>query len=209
MVKHKGRSGYTTFYPDDVEVWDDLRVPLTRGLTGATNPPTFAQFKDNGDSSVGVYLYSFADESVAGNEEQLWFEAQLPHGYKEGSDICAHIHWTPAVSGGVNQFVKWGLEYTWQSINGTFGNTTIITSDASAAATATSSGDTTLTAGKHYLTEIGTISGTGQTISSMLCCRLFRNSSHATDDLAQAAFGFEIDFHYRIDALGSLEETTK
>ena len=194
---------------DPSTTWTDLRMAASAGKTGASNPPTWAQFMDNGSGSVGVYANSFADQAVVGNEEQLWFSAQLPHGYKQGTDIKAHLHWSPAVSGSANQFVKWGLEYTWQSINGTFGTTTIITSDASSASTATTSGDSTLTADKHYITALGTISGTGMGLSSILLCRLFRNSSHADDDLAQAAFLFEIDFHYEIDASGSREEYVK
>jgi hypothetical protein len=130
-------------------VWDDLRVPLTSGLIGASNPPSLVQFMDNGAGSVGVYVRSFADQAVAGNEEQMWFQAQLPHTYKEGTDIKAHIHWSPAVSGAAGEFVKWGLEYTWANVDGTFGNTTIIASDASSASTATTSGDSALTADKH------------------------------------------------------------
>lgn len=190
-------------------VWDDLKVPLERGRLGSGNQPTFAQFMDDGASSVGVFAYAFADQAVAGNEEQLFFSVQLPHSYKQGTDIGAHIHWSPAVSGGANEFVKWGLEYTWVNVDGTFGNTTIITSDASSASTATTSGDTTLTADKHYITVIGTITGTGKNISSMLMCRVFRNSSHADDDLAQDAFGLDFDFHYEIDTMGSRQNYVK
>lgn len=184
-------------------VYDDIRVPLERGALAGGNNPTFTKFKDNGAGSAGVFAYSFSDQAIAGNEEELFFSVQLPHNYKEGTDLKPHIHWTPAVSGAADQFVKWGLEYTIANMNGTFGNTGIITSDASSASTATTSGDSTLTAGKGYLTEIGTISGSGVQISAMLICRVFRNSSHADDDLAQAAFGFEVDFHHQIDTLGS------
>jgi hypothetical protein len=190
-------------------VWDDMRVPLLRGITGASNPPAFTQFKDNGAASVGVYAWAFADEAVAGNEDQMWFVTQLPHTYKEGTDIKAHIHWSPAVSGAAGEFVKWGLEYTWQNVDGTFGNTTIIYSDATSAATATTSGDGTLTADKHYVTSIGTITGTSMNLSSMLVCRIFRNSSDASDDLAQAAFAFEVDFHHEVNTLGSRQEFIK
>jgi hypothetical protein len=168
-----------------------------------------AQFKDDGAGSVGVFVWAFADQAVVGNEEQMYFQAQLPHSYKEGSDIRAHIHWSPAVGGAAGEFVKWGLEYTWQNVDGVFGNTTIITSDASSAATATTSGDGTLIAGKQYITSLGTINGTGKTISSMLVCRIFRNSSDATDDLAQSAFGFEVDFHFELDTMGSLQAISK
>lgn len=194
---------------DPSSTWTDMRVAATAGITGASNPPTLTQFKDDGAGSVGVFSYSFADQAVAGNEEQLWFEAQLPHSYKEGTDLKAHLHWTPAAGGAANEFVKWGLEYAWANVDGTFGNTTIITSDASTASTATTSGDTTLTAGKQYISALGTITGTGKTLSSMLVCRVFRNSSHADDDLAQAAFLFEIDFHFEMDIQGSRQEYVK
>lgn len=190
-------------------VWDDMRVPLLRGITGASNPPAFTQFKDNGAASVGVYAWAFAYEAVAGNEDQMWFVTQLPHTYKEGTNIKAHIHWSPAVSGAAGEFVKWGLEYTWQNVDGTFGNTTIITSDATSASTATTSGDGTLTADKHYVTSIGTITGTSMNLSSMLVCRIFRNSSDASDDLVQAAFAFEVDFHHEVNTMGSRQEFIK
>jgi hypothetical protein len=190
-------------------VWDDLRVPLERGQIAGGNTPTWTQFKDNGAASVGVFAYSFADQAVAGNEEEVFFSAHMPHTYKQGTDLKFHVHWSPAVSGGLNEFVKWGLEYTWVNIDGTFGNTAIATSDASSGATATTSGDTTLTADKHYLTEIATITGTSKNIGSMLICRIFRNSSDATDDLAQAAFAFEADFHFQVDTLGSRQEYVK
>ena len=193
-----------------VVAWQDLRVPLDSVKLGGVKDPTFGQWKNDGSGSRGVYAWSFADQAVAGNEEELFFSAQIPHGYKEGEDIEFHVHWTPAVTGGANEFVQWGLEYAWQDIDETFAtDTTIIASDASSAATATSSGDTTLVAGKHYKTVFSDISGSGLKISSMLICRFFRNSSDSDDDLAQAAIAFEVDFHFPIDAIGSRDHDTK
>lgn len=190
--------------------WEDLRVPLSSLKTGGVKDPTFSQWKADGSGSRGVYLWHFADQAVAANEEELFFVAQIPHSYKLGTDLCVHIHWTPAVSGSANEFVVWGLEYVWIDIDeATAANTTIIASDASSAANATTSGDSTLTAGKHYVTNIADITGTGYGISSVLACRVFRNSSADNDDLAQIAIAFEIDFHYQIDTLGSRAELTK
>lgn len=184
-------------------VIEDMRVPLIRGLVGGTNPPTLAQFMDNGAGSVGVFAWAFSHQALPADEEQMFLAIQMSHKYKEGTDIVVHIHWTPRVAGAANEFVKWGFEYTWQDVDGTFGNTTIITSDASTPATATTSGDTTLVVDKHYVTLIGTISGTGRDISSMLICRVFRNSSHADDDLIQDAFAFELDLHFEVNTMGS------
>jgi len=190
-------------------VWDDLRVALYGQNAGGLKPPAWTKIIDDGAGSVGIYAWAFADEGAAGNEEQMWFAAQLPHGYKEGTDIEVHIHWQLLVGGAAGEFVKWGLEYAWINIDGTVGNSTIITSAADAAATATTSEDGTLVADKHYMTEIGTISGSGKTISSMLMCRVFRNSSHGDDDLAQDAIAHEVDFHYQIDTMGSRSEDAK
>lgn len=190
-------------------VWEDLRVPLTASRPGPLNPPTLAKFLDNGAGSVGIYTCSFSDEALANKEEQLFFNAQLPHKYKQGTDIKVHIHWLPAVTGNLNEFVKWGLEYGWKNIDGIFVNSTIILSDASNALTATRSGDTILIAKKHYVSNIGIINGSSKEISSILGCRVFRNSSDAEDNLAQDAFGLEVDFHFQIDTVGSRQEYSK
>ena len=217
VIKLGDGTNYSQFAADgslsfvgDATVWDDLRVPLTSVKLGGVKDPTFAVWKTDGSGSRGVWAWSFSDQAVASNEEELFFAAQLPHSYKEGSDITCHVHWTPAVSGNANEFVKWGLEYSFADINENFAaNTTIIYSDASSAATATSSGDATLTAGKHYLSDLSVITGTNYKISSILICRVFRNSSDADDDLAQAAIAFEIDFHFEKDTVGSREILTK
>jgi hypothetical protein len=79
-------------------------------------------------------------------------------------------------------------------VNADFGNTTIIT------------GDATITAGtgnKHYVQNIGSpISGTGKLISSMLICRIFRDVTVANDYPASVGL-MEIDFHYKHCGLGS------
>jgi hypothetical protein len=108
-------------------VWDDLRVPLTSGRPGLTNPPSWSQYRDNGAASIGVYAWAFSDQAAAANEEELWFQVQLPHTWKEGTTIKPHIHWGIKTAGAANEFVKWGLEYTWANIDGTIGTTTIIT----------------------------------------------------------------------------------
>ncbi|HEC60733.1 hypothetical protein LCGC14_0461060 [marine sediment metagenome] len=184
--------------------WDDLRVPLNSIKTGGVKDPTFTKWKDDGAGSRGIYDWHFAYQVVAGNEEEVFFDTQLPHSYKEGADLNFHVHWTPLVSGAAGEFVKFGLEYTWVNINENFpANTTIIYSDASSAAAASTSGDGTLIHGKQYKTLFPAITGTGMRISSVLSCRFFRNSSHANDTLAQDVIIFDVDFHFEIDSLGS------
>jgi hypothetical protein len=184
-------------------MWDDLRVPVLSTRVPAIGGPGFAKWLDNGSGSTGVFLYWFSPTS----EESVYFVAQMPHRWKEGSDIEVHVHWVPKTNALLTPTdVCWGLEYTWQSINGTFGNTTIIYGDEQ-----TNGSGEYMTKDKHYLTELGTITGSGQTMSSMLVCRLFRDATGVggTDDYGNDAGLMEIDFHHQIDSLGSKEEYVK
>lgn len=182
-------------------VWDDVRVPITATKGGGIRDPGFAQFKDNGAASTGVFLYWFD-----GNfEEELFFTVQLPHGYIEGTDIEPHIHWTPSVNGGAGEVVNWGIEYTWADFGDDFPNTTIIYSNTHTPA------DDPLVASRHYYTEFPHISGVGKNLSAMLVCRIFRDATGVggTDDYGNDAGLLEIDFHHRADSHGSSAEWVK
>lgn len=193
-------TNYTKIEPDgtivmvgDATVWEDLRVPMTSAKAAGIKDPGFSIFKDNGSGSAGVFLWWFDKAS----EEELFFMVQLPHSW-DGTDITPHIHWVPKTNGALNATVEWGLEYTWADINGTFGNTSIIYTKT------TTSGDTTLVAGKHYMSNFSAIANASHTISSMLVCRIFRNATDATDDTYDDDAGLiEIDFHYASDTIGS------
>jgi hypothetical protein len=199
-----GTDGYLTLN-GAATVYDDLRIPVTSTTAGGTKDPDFAVFKTNGSGSQGVFLHWF-DKNA---EEELYFSLQLPHSWKEGSNVFPHVHWVGETTSTTGLFPRWGLEYTWSNVNAAFGNTTIIYSDASTAASATVSGDTLVTADKHHISIIGDgtgIDGTGQTFSSMLMCRIFRDATNATDDYPFDAGLLEIDFHYQIDSLGTNNE---
>lgn len=178
--------------------WEDLRVPVNAIKVPTVNPPTWA------DYSAGQLL-AFSYQSVAGNEQQVYFCAQLPHSYRLGSTIHPHVHWVPAVNTtDATEGVRWGLEYEWVSIGGTFSSTNTIY------------GLETLTKGAcintHQITSFSAITGSGKGISSMLVCRLFRNSSNGADTYDGAgatALLLEIDFHFEADTIGSRTETEK
>jgi len=50
---------------------------------------------------------------------------------------------------------------------------------------------------------------TGDELSTVLICRLFRNSSHANDTYGGTAGLLYIDAHYQVDSFGSDEELVK
>ncbi|MDM8534593.1 hypothetical protein QUF55_07830 [Clostridiaceae bacterium HSG29] len=180
--------------------WDDLRFPALATKREGSKQPGIEKMFDNGSGSQGVLAYVF-DKTA---EEELYFMVQLPHNWKMGSDIEAHVHWLGQDNGGTGTDVCWALEYTWSNIGDVFGNTTIIHGD-------TNHEGEDIVADKHYLTELGVISATGKSFSSMMICRIFRDAtnSQGTDDYDFDAALLEIDFHYQVDSLGSNEEYVK
>jgi len=197
-----GASHYASFEADgtlkmtgDATVWDDLRFPATSVKVPPAKYPGFSQFLDDGASSQGVFLLWFD----ATTEEEVYIIAQLPHGYKEGSDVYPHVHWTPAAGGGAGEVASWGMEYTWANIGGDFGATSIIYANAHTPA------DASLVASRHYWTSFAALTGTNKTISSMLAIRLFRDAAGTgeTDSYGGDAGLLEFDVHFEMDTIGS------
>lgn len=179
--------------------WDDLRVSAnTVKVQGESNNPTW-------DTLVGNLQMLWFDKNTM---EQVFFEIQLPHRYKVGSNISPHVHWVPKANGGAGHVVSWGLEYVWASIGETFsGTSTTIYGNAH-----TPSADTSVIANRHYLTSLTDIIGTGKGFSSMLICRLFRNATgggDSADTYDDDAGLLEFDVHFEIDSPGTREEFIK
>jgi hypothetical protein len=182
--------------------WDDLRVAASSvKTTGASNVPDFAKLKDNGSGSQGVYVYLFD----AGTMEQVFFAVQIPHAWKQGTNLHPHVHWAPVANGSAGQKVSWGLEYAFAEIGGVFGNTNIIYGNECIY-------DGAPVAYKHCLTPLPEIDMSGvDSVSSMIICRLFRDATGVggTDDYASDVAFLEFDFHYQIDSDGSDQQFSK
>ena len=170
----------------DATTWDDLRVPITSTKFGGTQDPDFAKFLDNGSGSQGVFAHLF-DKAL---EEEVYISVQMPHSWREGSDVRAHFHWAPTDTDTGN--VIWGIEYSWANITGTFGNTTITTVTDAADGTAN----------KHQMTSAIVIDGDGFTGSSMMVCRLFRAAANELDTYDADAALLEFDLHYEVNKMG-------
>ncbi len=168
-------------------VWEDLRFPATAvNPTGAPNPMSFDS--DN----VGFLASQNGTQCIA-------VVAQMPHSWKAGSDIEAHIHWGPTTTGAGN--VVWLLEYRWVNIeaNDASGWTEmshlVVAVDGAAY--------------KHQMDSFGTISGAGKNISSIITFRLSRLGGDAADTYGSPAILKEFDLHYEQDTIGSRTMTTK
>jgi hypothetical protein len=182
-------------YEGDATRWDDLKIPLNATNRGSSNQPEWLLWRNN--SSQGVWLWSFSKNV----EEELYFVMQLPHGWKEGSDLHPHVHWTTKT--GVTGNAKWALEYTWANVGDPFALPLIISANTITV------GDASV-AYNHNLTNLPVISGSGKTLSSILVCRFFRDGDDfANDTIENEIQVFEIDFHYQIDSDGSNEEFNK
>lgn len=171
-----------------VPVYEDIRVNLTQAQLGPANNPGFDVFQS------AVRAYHFDPDA----DEELFFNVQIPHGYKYGTDLEPHIHWTPTTTN--TAAVRWCLEYTLAELDGTFGaSTTICVAD-----------DGDGTAYKHQIADLGNIDGSAiDTLSAVLVCRIYRDADDGTDLYTGDAAGLDVDFHYQVDTIGSAGEFTK
>jgi len=129
--------------------------------------------------------------------EALFGGGEIPHAYKEGSNLAPHIHWMPTTANAGN--VKWFLEYNWQLNANTFGApTTVSIVDAA-----------TGTAWDNIQTDIASISGTGMLFNSHFVFRLYRDPNDAEDTYPDDAVLLSIGLHYEIDTVGSRTVNTK
>lgn len=174
--------------------WDDLRITLDKGSNSAV--------LDYLNGSTGPQIWYFRNNQGV---EAMSFTVQLPHSWKEGTDIFPHLHWTPRYTGTGN--VEWNFEYTWVNYDPVtpqvFPNHTTETVVASGPFTGRSHKISALTSN-----NIG-IDGTGKKISSILVCRLWRNSSNSADTYGNDVGVLFVDFHIMIDSWGSREEYIK
>jgi len=183
----------TIKFNGDATVYDDLRVPVTavRLGGGGSHPPTETAYK-------GGIVLAF---DTGPSSDCIQFVAQIPHSYKEGSEIECHIHWVIPTSGagGGAENVKWDMTYSWANTGDE------MPAETSASVTVDVQD---VVADINTYTDIVDIDGTGKEISSMLICSLCRDPDVA-NDYTDDAYLFEIDFHFEIDTLGSRTELVK
>ena len=175
------------FFSPDFTAWDDVRVSAQ-----TTRPGSSAPVWTNIVGGVSTYVFADAQSNY------VEFSCQIPHGFKEGSNIYPHIHWGPADTSAGD--TRWSLIYDWVNVGSPFTapSTTIYVTD-------TASG----VANDHQIAAFAPIDGTGMEISSMLLCKLTRLGSDGADTLAAGANFYEFDFHIEMDSLGSDSEYVK
>jgi len=174
--------------------WDDLRVVLDNG----SNAASLGYLSGSSGPQIWYFRYNQGTEAMS-------FTVQLPHSWKEGTTIYPHIHWTPKSSASGD--VEWNFEYTW--VNYDAATPQVFPAVTSNSVTAAGP----FTANSHMITSLTTgnagISGTGKKISSVLVCRVWRNSDSSNDSYNADAGGLFVDFHIQVDSWGSRSTFTK
>jgi len=199
-------SNYSEFEPNGTlrfrgnsTVWDDLRiVPGAFQFAGAADPTLSAWQPGGAGATHQVYKFQKNDEVFA--------SCQMPHKYREGTDVRFHIHWTPCDRGNEESGnnVGWKVDYSWANIDGTFASSATV--DLSDACTGTDD--------YHEMTSDVLVSGTNRTISSVFQLRIYRSDT-GTDDTwasglaAQSPALLEFDIHFQIDTVGSRQSLVK
>lgn len=194
-------SGSGNLTANGTATWfDDIRIEPTVRSTGV-KAPTYTQWTPSGGSASGLYFYLF-DNAISASEKEVNFKLQMPHGKKLGSVIHLHVHWMPTSTGSAGDKVRWGLEYTKANPNAVFSapGSFIYATDPANPPSTTPTQDT------HYITEFADIDMTGDALSTILPCRLFRNSSHADDTFAGDVMLLYIDAHVEFERMGSNDE---
>lgn len=174
-------------------VWDDFVVPANAVRLAGANPADPVAYKD------GIVL-SFDDTT----SEYCYFVIQLPHRYKEGTDLDFHLHWTIKTSGagGGAENVKWDVTYSASS-----------PTTPAESWPASSNGTTTVdvqdvTADDHLIDDIVTMDGTNYKISEVIICSLKRDTGVA-NNYGDEAYLVSMDVHYQVDTMGSRQELVK
>jgi hypothetical protein len=169
--------------------WDDLRFPA-----GAVNPPGLASDPDF-DTTNGGWLFA------GGGTELLFFQAQLPHSWVNGSYLQPHVHWQKTTSAAGT--VKWQLDYKWAPI-GEVMDAAFTTDAVTAPVAGTPDNDT---ANEHLISAFSSIDAAGKSISDMLLVKISRIGGD--DTYAADARLLEFDIHYQKNAFGSVLEYSR
>lgn len=185
-----------------VPMYNDLRTPFLSSTAGGSNPPSASRFARNAaGTSQGVFCNLFPSDNT---ERESYITLQLPHEYSEGTILYPHMHYSLVNTGTLyTGQTKWGLEYTYAPLGGTFQSTTTIIDATSS--TLNSTNDSY----KHLILQFPSITLTDLNISSMLVCRIFRYAANNGDTYGGGIFALEFDMHYQSDTAGSRTQSAK
>lgn len=175
----------------DESVYQDANVGGLVLRTGGTAPGV-VQWLDNDGDATGLYTIGFADG------EQGSGVIELPHDYKEGTNIVFHIHYGINDAPTGTDKIRFDLIYNVQRDGTTFVDATTIDS-------------TDVTVDTQYKTgrvDFSAIDGTNFKIGDQFNFTIKRTTA-VGDAYAGEVLAQTIGFHYEVDTLGSRQIGTK
>jgi hypothetical protein len=169
----------------DTVVYDDI-VIAAMNLRGGGTPPDYVAFQNS------IYAASFKNAST----DIVYGSFELPHTYKEGTDLELHLHWSPSTVNTGN--CVFNFAYSIAAMAGTFG--------AEVVRTFTQAGSGTIN--KHqYVSADAVIPGGGtMTIGTIIVFALSRPTG---DAFSGDAFLHSVGCHYQVDTMGSRQMGVK
>jgi hypothetical protein len=173
-------------------VWNDVYFPMTVGKVGGANQPSWDAFQGN------TYEYTFAINDYIHLPTE-----EIPHSYKEGSDIGLHAHIVLDGSDAGDTVINLEIEYTIGDVGEAMSGATVVTS-----------GDYTIPGGTadrtHLYVDIGTITGTNYLSRSALKIRFRRIALVGGGDApSNDPFVLMVGAHVEEDTVGSRQENSK
>lgn len=164
------------------EAWmmDGLEPTLREGVG---NPAELASFKGN----------TLAYEFVPGSTMETYVNWDVPFNWAPGTDLYAAIHWSPGSSTNTGT-VRWGLEFTYAPVNGTFGDTSNVYVESAV---------NTASAWKHIQAVSSAFPGSMVSPNMRFLIRLFRDGAASEDTFPDNAYLVGIDFYYRVNKFGT------
>lgn len=171
-------------------VWEDLQVP---GLS-ITGPAVGAPVLGTAVGNIELYMFS--------QTESVFLAVQLPHSWKIGSTIYPHVHGFVRESS-TNANVVFGLEFSW---NSSF-SCQAFPAPQTYYMCATMTSNVAPLASLYIDANVGITPSAGAALSSMIICRLFRQSAASNYSGAIGLASFDV--HFERDSMGSREEKVK
>jgi len=173
-------------------VYTDINVGGMALRAGVTTPPV-TQWVDNLGANTGIYGLGFAVLDEANGS------IEIPHDYKEGTNIVFHIHWGANAAPSGTDYIKWQLIYFVDKEN------TEGTTPPATVAVIESDYDTQY---EHKRSDFPTIIGSTFKIGDQICFNIKRITA-VGDAYADVVIAETIGFHYQCDTLGSRALVTK
>lgn len=168
------------------EAWmmDGLEPTLRSGYG---NPAELATFKGN----------TLAYEFVPDSEMETYVNWDVPFNWAPGTDLYAAVHWSPGASTSTGT-VRWGIEFTYAAVNGTFSETSTIYIDSTVSIAE---------AWRNIQAVSSPFLGSMAEPNMRFLIRLFRDGAAVEDTFPDSAYLVGIDFYYRVNKFGTASFT--